>query len=123
MYKQMEFDEFMNIREGGIGQAENRESFARRTPMVNPCYCCLCDSCINNAESITVRPDEIPDGWEPCFFCDDCRKYDNDTTKRDMEREKCIRYSIDNYHARQKRKKIRAVKGGGFDGKSNLNGN
>ncbi len=110
MYKQLDFDELMNIQEGGAGQAKERESVVLKPQMVNPCYYCLCDSCINNVENIKVRPDEIPDRWESCFFCDDCRKYDNDTTKRNMEREKCSRYSIDNYHARQKRKKIRAVK-------------
>lgn len=110
MYRQLGFDEFMNIQEEEAGQAKGRESAVLKPQMVNPCYYCLCDSCINNAESITARPDEIPDGWEPCFFCDDCRKYDGDAIKRDMEREKCIRYSIDNYHAEQNRKKIKIMR-------------
>ena len=77
--------------------------------MADPCYYCLCNSCINNAESITVNPckDKFPDDWEACFFCDDCRKFDGDTAKRNMERERCVRYEIDDYHAQQNRKKFR----------------
>lgn len=83
-----------------------------RTPMVDPCYYCLCNSCINNAESTTVNPDidKFSDDWEACFFCDDCRKFDGDTTKKNMEKEQCARYEIDNHHAEQNRKKLRVVR-------------
>ena len=80
--------------------------------MADPCYYCLCNSCINNAESTTINfgRNKFPDDWEACFFCDDCRKFDGDTSKRNMEREQCDRYEIDDYHAEQKRKKFRVVK-------------
>lgn len=70
---QFVFDEFMNISEE---QKTCAEIVMPRTQMLDPCYYCLCNSCINNAESVTITPDEIPDDWNPCFFCDMCRKYD-----------------------------------------------
>lgn len=99
----------MNISEERA-QQESSEGVEWRTPMVDPCYYCLCNSCINNAESITVNPDEVPYDWKPCFFCDDCRKFDGDTAKRNMEKEQCSRYEIDDYHAKQNRKKLRVVR-------------
>ena len=109
MKGQLRFDEFMNISE------EKRQQKADgcvgwRTPMVDPCYYCLCNSCINNAESITVNHDEVPYDWKPCFFCDDCKMFDGDSTKRNMERNQCIRYEINNHHAEQNRKKFRVVR-------------
>lgn len=111
MEGQLRFDEFMNISEEKP-QQEIRKCAERRTPMVDPCYYCLCNSCINNAESITIIPNELPDNWEPCFFCDDCRIYDGDTRKKNMEKAECTRYQIDDYHAKENRKKIKLVKGG-----------
>ena len=109
MKGQLEFDEFMNISEEKP-QQETNGGVGWRTPMVDPCYYCLCNSCINNAESTTVNPDEVPYNWNPCFFCDDCRKFDFDTAKKNMEREQCGKYEIDNYHAEQKRKNIKVVR-------------
>lgn len=104
MKGQMTFNEFMDMCEG----TPRQES---RIPMVDPCYYCLCNSCINNVENIYVQKDEIPDdGWEPCFFCDDCKTYDSDTSKQDMERDWCGRYRIDNHHAWENRKKIKSVR-------------
>ncbi len=104
MKGQMAFNEFMDICE----ETPRQES---RIPMVDPCYYCLCNSCINNAENRYVQPDEIlGNGWEPCFFCDDCKIYDNDVSKQDMERGQCARYKIDNHHAGEKRKKIKIVR-------------
>lgn len=107
----MEFNQFMNMPEGKL-QQETSEHTERRTQMVDPCYYCLCNSCINNAESATVNleRDKFPDDWEACFFCDDCRGFDGDTAKRNMEREQCAGYEIDSYHAQQNRKRIRLVK-------------
>lgn len=111
MKGQMRFDGSMNISEEKSRQ-ETAGCVECRIPMVDPCYYCLCNSCINNAESTTVNPDrdKFPDDWEACFFCDDCRKYDGDTTKKNMEKEQCARYEIDNHHAEQKRKKLRVVR-------------
>ncbi len=113
MKGQLKFDEFMNISEERPHQ-ETSESVEWRTPMVDPCYYCLCNSCINNAESTTVNlgNDKFPDNWEACFFCDDCRKFDGNTAKGNMEREQCARYEIDDYHAKQKQKKIKMIRGG-----------
>lgn len=105
----MKFDEFMNILEETL-QQETSCGVRWRTPMVDPCYYCLCNSCVNNAESTTINSDEVPYEWEPCFLCDDCRVYDGDTRKRNLEREQCSRYRIDNYHAGQKRRKFRIVR-------------
>lgn len=71
----------------------------------------LCRSCINNAESLTVNPEEVPYDWHPCFFCDICNNFDGESPEN-MEREECHEYVIDDYHARQNRKKIRIVRGG-----------
>lgn len=80
-----------------------------RVPMVDPCYYCLCRSCINNAESLTVNPEEVPYDWHPCFFCDICNNFDGESPEN-MEREECHEYVIDDYHARQNRKKFRIVR-------------
>ncbi len=105
MKGQLIFDEFMNISE----ELPKKEEFVRRTPMADPCYYCLCNSCVNNAENMTVSPDEVPDDWNPCFFCDDCRRFDEKCSK-DMEREQCDRYVVDNYHAEQNRKRFKIVR-------------
>lgn len=91
-------------------QKENSGCPEWRTPMVDPCYYCLCNSCINNAESTTVNPNEAPYDWKPCFCCEDCRKFDGDTAKRNMEREQCDRHEIDNYHVEQRRKRLRVLR-------------
>ena len=70
---------------------------------------CLCRSCINNAESPTVNPEEVPYDWHPCFFCDMCNNFDGESPGN-MEREECHEYVIDDYHARQNRKKLRIVR-------------
>ncbi len=107
----LRFDEFMNVPKEKQ-QQEDGGCIERRTPMVDSCYYCLCNSCINNAESMTVNPDKdkLPDKWEACFFCDDCREYAGGIAKRNLEREQCDRYIIDNYHAEQKRKKFKVVR-------------
>ena len=51
MKGQLTFDEFMYITE-----EKPPEHKQERVPMVDPCYYCLCRSCINNAESLTVNP-------------------------------------------------------------------
>lgn len=104
MNGQLTFDKFMNITE-----EKPPEHKQERVPMVDPCYYCLCRSCINNAESMTITPDEIPDDWNPCFFCDMCRKYDGKSMKN-MEREECSKYMIDNHHALLNRKKIKIIR-------------
>jgi hypothetical protein len=63
MNGQLEFDEFMNITE-----EKTLEQKKYRVPMADPCYYCLCNSCLNNAESRTITPDELPYDWKPCFF-------------------------------------------------------
>lgn len=107
----MRSDEFVNIYEERP-QQKTSGRIEQRTPMVDPCYYCLCNSCINNIESITVNSDrdKFPDDWKVCFFCDDCRKFDGDTAKRNMEREQCDRYEIDAYHVEKNRKKFKVVK-------------
>jgi hypothetical protein len=109
MKGQLRFDEFLNISEE---KQSNQEVETRppRVPMVDPCYYCKCNSCINNAESVTVTPDEVPYDWKPCFLCDDCRIFDGDNSKSNMEVDSCDRYAIDNYHAVQNRKKFRILK-------------
>ena len=104
MKGQLIFDEFMNITE-----EKPPEHKQERVPMVDPCYYCLCRSCINNVESRTITPDELPYDWQPCFFCDICRNFDGESPE-DMERTECSEYVIDNYHAEQNRKKLRIVR-------------
>ena len=103
MKGQFIFDENLNI----VG--EKQKEIAPRTPMEDPCYYCLCNSCVNNAESLIVNPEEVPYDWQPCFFCDICNNFDGKSPEN-MERESCEKYMIDNYHARQNRKKIRIVR-------------
>lgn len=105
MKGQLRFDELMNISE----EKSVKEEVRRKPPMADPCYYCLCNSCINNAESITICPDEVPYDWKPCFFCDACRRFDEKCSK-DMERVQCERYVIDNYHAQQSRKRFKIVR-------------
>ena len=104
MNGQLEFDEFMNITE-----EKTLEQKKYRVPMADPCYYCLCRSCINNAESLTVNPEEVPYDWRPCFLCDICRNFDGESPD-DMERTECSEYVIDNYHAAHNRKKLRIVR-------------
>ena len=89
-----------------ITEEKPSEHKQERVPMVDPCYYCLCRSCINNAESLTVNPEEVPYDWHPCFFCDICNNFDGESPEN-MEREECHEYVIDDYHARQNRKKFR----------------
>lgn len=104
MKGQLIFDGNMNIVEEKAVQNVNP-----RIPMVDPCYYCLCNSCINNAESMTITSDELPYDWKPCFFCDICRNFDGESPEN-MEREECSEYVVDNYHAVQNRKKLRIVR-------------
>lgn len=105
MKGQLIFDELMNISE----EKPVKEEVKTKPPMEDPCYYCLCNSCMNNAESMTISPEEVPYGWNPCFFCDDCRRFD-EKCYNDMEREQCERYVIDNYHAEQNRKQFEIVR-------------
>jgi hypothetical protein len=77
--------------------------------MEDPCYYCLCNSCINNAESKTITKNELPVNWNPCFFCDECKCFVRESTTK-LERTECPKYTIDNYHAKKNRKKLRVVK-------------
>lgn len=104
MKGQLTFDEFMNITEERL-----LEQPKPRVPMADPCYYCLCNSCINNAESRTITPDELPYDWKPCFFCDICRNFDGESPEV-MEKTECSEYVIDNYHAAQNRKKLKIVR-------------
>lgn len=106
MKGQLRFDEFMNISE-----EKPLEQKQARVPMTDPCYYCLCRSCINNAESITITPEELPYDWKPCFFCDMCKNFDAKSPEN-MERTECSEYQIDNYHAAQNRKKLKIVRRG-----------
>jgi hypothetical protein len=110
MKGQLRFDEFLNISED---KQTNQEVEIRplRTPMVDPCYYCKCNSCINNVENIRTTPEDTSRNWNPCFICDDCRIFDGDSLKRCMEVDYCNKYVIDNYHAKQNRKKLKVLGG------------
>jgi hypothetical protein len=110
MKGQLGFDEFLNISEE---EQTNKEVETRptRVPMVDPCYYCLCNSCVNNVENIRVKPNDTYCDWKPCFQCDNCRIYDGDSSKKNMEVASCDRYVIDNYHAVQNRKQFRLLGG------------
>lgn len=91
-------------------QSENNSNGnQKRGPMVDACYYCLCNTCMNNAESMTLTPDELPYDWKPCFFCDECSRFGNDCHK-DMKRKQCERYVIDNFHAEKNRKNFKIVR-------------
>lgn len=106
MKGQLVFDENLNV----VEEKWEREVIPRKS-MEDPCYYCKCNSCMNNAESLTVNPEEISYDWHPCFFCDICNNFDGESPQN-MERVECNEYVIDNYHARQNRKKLRIVRGG-----------
>lgn len=106
MKGQLKFDDLGNIY---AGYEESEQYHSQRVPMVDPCYYCLCNSCVNNAESITISPKELPDDWNPCFFCDICSNFD-EKGFRNMEKSDCRRYVIDDYHVRKNRKKFRIVR-------------
>lgn len=103
MKNQLTFDGFMNRTE-----EKQPEQKGVRVFMADSCYYCLCKSCINNAESRTITPDELPHDWKPCFFCDTCKNFDGESIEN-MERTECSNYATDNYHAEQNRKKLRIV--------------
>lgn len=111
MKGQIRFDEFMNTYE------EQPQEVQYRPPMVDPCYYCLCRTCMNNAESRTVSPDEVPYDWNPCFFCDECVRFDGES-ESDMERLECSRYVIDNYNAAKNRERFRMISKGESNGKT-----
>lgn len=71
------------------------------------------DVCRRCGKELTeeMNPEEAPYDWHPCFFCDICNNFDGESPEN-MEREECHEYVIDDYHARQNRKKIRIVRGG-----------
>lgn len=73
------------------------------------CYC-LCNSCINNVESLTVKIEEIPSDAYPCFICDECYMFDGNDKNKNMSISECDRYIIDNYHAIKNRMQIKIVK-------------
>lgn len=97
------------VIEDNVEEEKPPEHKQERVPMVDPCYYCLCRSCINNAESLTVNPEEVPYDWRPCFFCDICNNFDGESPEN-MEREECEEYVIDDYHARKNREKLRIVR-------------
>lgn len=105
MKGQMQFDNSGAVSE----EPDCRPQKAERPLMSDPCYYCLCNSCINNAESRTITPDELPYDWKPCFFCDICNNFDGESPEN-MEREECEKYMIDDYHARKNREKLRIVR-------------
>ncbi len=105
MKGQMRFDNSGAVSE----EPDCRPQKAERPLMSDPCYYCLCNSCINNAESRTITPDELPYDWKPCFFCDICNNFDGESPEN-MEREECEKYMIDDYHARKNREKLRIVR-------------
>ena len=75
--------------------------------MVDPCYYCLCRSCINNAESLTVNPEEVPYDWHPVLLL---AIYCNNLMERAQKiwKEECEEYMIDDYHARKNREKAKS---------------
>lgn len=105
MNGQIGFDIFMNLSE------EKSEILVvkPRPAMADPCYYCLCKSCINNVENIRTTPDEITQNWVPCYCCDDCSRYD-DRKKISQETEHCNQYAIDNYHAEKNRRKFKIMR-------------
>lgn len=105
MKGQMRFDKYGTVSE----ELDCRPQKTERPLMNDPCYYCLCNSCINNAESRTVRPEEVPYDWKPCFFCDICSVFGGENSEN-MEREECEKYMIDDYHARKNREKLRIVR-------------
>lgn len=105
MNGQMRFDNLMNIT------IEQPEKITHRTTMVDPCYYCLCNSCIGNVESLTVKPQEISDKTKICFRCDECSAYcGKDKGKKYLEKIECAEYQIDDYHAEKNRKKFKICK-------------
>lgn len=104
MRGQLKFDEFMNIME----EKTPLKTEKTRVQMVDPCYYCLCNSCVKNAENINTKLEEIKDNEEFCFFCDECVMYDSENIKN-MERKMCNIYCIDNYHAMRNREKLRIL--------------
>ena len=55
MKGQMRFDNSGAVSE----EPDCRPQKTERPLMNDPCYYCLCNSCINNAESRTITPDEL----------------------------------------------------------------
>jgi hypothetical protein len=106
---QLRFDKFLDIYEETYVKTDV-QTIEQRAPMIDPCYYCQCNSCVNNAESITVKADEVPDDYKPCFLCDECQVFDGNFKNRRIEVTQCERYEIDNYHAEKARKKFKIVR-------------
>lgn len=74
------------------------------------CYQCLCDSCINNVDTITSTQEERISS-SPCFNCDECYWYgmdNNNLTKN--QKSKCENYRITSYKAELKRNILKVIK-------------
>ena len=56
MKGQLKFDDLGNIY---CAYEKSEQYHSQRVPMVYPCYYCLCNSCVNNTESITISPKEF----------------------------------------------------------------
>ena len=76
------------------------------------CNICLCNSCINNVNTITAIEEEIKE-CQPCFNCDDCYWYgmDNDKLTKNNKSE-CKSYRITSHNAKLKRNRFKDVNRG-----------
>lgn len=86
------------------------------------CQQCICNLC---AKSVELTPTLFTPGeaTEPCFTCDECRRYDGDHSKKSQWRKSCGRYQAPaklegvreraaDRRARQRRLNFRVIKGG-----------
>ncbi len=93
------------------------------------CQKCACDRCANSVE---LSPTLFTPGeaLNPCFACDECRRYDGDRNKPDRKRQSCWRYQAparlaeirervetqrarrDDRQVQQRRQNFKVIKGG-----------
>ncbi len=86
------------------------------------CQQCICNLC---AKSVELTPTLFTPGeaTEPCFTCDDCRRYDGDHSKPTQERRSCgmyqrpakllgVREAAAERQAQQRRANFKVIKGG-----------
>ena len=78
----------------------------KRSDYAFPCCGCICNHCANSVETIDNCTGEAK---EPCFVCDECRRYDGDTKNPDKWKQECDEYVITEEQAKRNRKKFKIV--------------
>lgn len=70
------------------------------------CYGCACNHCLYSAEleSWYMTPGEVQNVEDICYYCDECKHYDGDSSKRSQWRQDCPKRKLPKKYIEAKRK-------------------